>query len=43
MRREIIKNTDEAVGLYNTDVKNVSINAIMNEGVKDESGGRTKV
>ena len=33
------KKTDKAVGLYNTNGKYVSINSIINEGVKDESGG----
>jgi hypothetical protein len=43
LRREALKKTDKAVGLYNTNGKYVSINSIINEGVKDESGGRTKV
>ena len=33
------KKTEKAVGLYNTNGKYVSINSIINEAVKDESGG----
>ena len=33
------KETDKEVGLYNTNGKYVSINSIINEAVKDESGG----
>jgi hypothetical protein len=39
IKKRNLKKTDKAVGLYNANGKYVRINSIINEAVKDESGG----